>query len=295
MSVHKSFTELYSAGKPVLSFEFFPPRETTAAGETEQLIKRLSALKPDYMTVTYGAGGGTRAMTRHLVRYIHTVVKIPAVAHLTCVAHTKEELSFLLDGFKAEGVSHILALRGDPPKGMDSFVAAENGFTNAQELTNFIKQKGGFSVAVAGYPEVHRDAISPQSDIDYLKSKVDAGAEIILTQLFFEPEVYFRFVDRARSAGITAPIVPGVMPIANAQQLKKFTSLCGATIPERIQGDLEPIAGDLSAVVKYGIQHAIWQCEELLKAGVPGIHLYTLNRSSQIEPIVMALRDKGFL
>ena len=287
-----NFTELFAGEKPVLSFEFFPPKKQELLDSTKQQISRLSSYHPDFMTVTYGAGGGTRELTRDLVRYIHQELQLPAVAHLTCVGHSKDDIDGVLDSLAEVGISNILALRGDPPKGETSFQPHADGFANARDLTKHIAAKDNFHIAVAGYPETHLEAKSPEDDIRYLKEKVDAGAEIIITQLFFDADMYFSFCDRAVSAGISVPIVPGVMPIRNVSQLKRFTGMCGATIPESVSADLEKIESDDAAVRAYGIDFAVSLCETLLDGGAPGLHLYTLNQSKQIGPIVERLESR---
>lgn len=284
--LRSSFAEIYSRPEKILSFEFFPPRQESALHQTFALIGALKKSRPHFMTVTYGAGGGTRAQTQRMTSYIHNILGVPAVAHLTCIGHTIAEVDEILNGLQRKGINKILALRGDPPRGAPP---APSAFSDARQLVRHIKRRTGFSVAVAGYPETHRQAQSPQADIDYLKAKVDAGAELIITQLFFDAEIYFKFVDRARAAGIGVPITPGVMPISCAAQLKKFTEMCGASIPPGVMTEINRLNGDTAAIVEFGTDFAINLCSRLLTGGAPGIHLYTLNRSEQVLPIIQAL------
>lgn len=289
-----TFSEIYSSNNKVLSLEFFPPKTMEGLASTREQIRCLSTCKPNFMTITYGAGGGTKEFTRSLLEFVHKDIKAVAVSHLTCVGHSIEEIDQILDSLSELGIKHILALRGDTPNNSSNHLASRftphpKGFNNARELTNYIARLGKFSLAVAGYPETHPDAESTQADIEYLKTKIDAGAEVVLTQLFFDCSAYFRFRERAESVGISVPLVPGIMPISNVSQIKKFTKMCGASIPDKVLNKLASFEDDNDAIQKFGIEYALSQCNELLKQGAPGIHLYTLNRSSQAMPILRQL------
>lgn len=284
-----NFARIFSATEPQISFEFFPPKREEDMPATCALMRRLAEFNPAFMTVTYGAGGGTRHLTQGLVSYIARELQVPAVAHLTCVGHTKEDIDGILAALSAAEVHMVLALRGDPPKGQPEYDFKSDAFSCARDLARYIKSKGSFSIAVAGYPEKHKDAADLASDIQYLKEKLNAGGEVVLTQLFFDAECYFEFVRAARAGGVTAPIVPGIIPISNVAQIERFTSMCGASIPASLKGALEGIRNDPQAVHSFGVSYAVDLCRQLLAAGAPGLHFYTLNRSSQVEEILNRL------
>ncbi len=288
--------DLLAEGKPSFSFEFFPPKNDEAAAQLERTIAELGELEPTFVTVTYGAGGTTREKTIDIVSRIKHETGIEAMAHLTCVGSTREELREVLRRLTANGVQNILALRGDPPKGETAFRAVEGGFTYANELVAFIREELGESVCIggAGYPEKHVECANPAVDMDHLKRKVDAGLDFITTQLFFDNRVYFEFVDRARSCGIVIPIIPGIMPITSAPGVERMTAMCGATLPFKLAAELNRRRDDARAVQQLGVAHATAQCVDLLMGGAPGIHFYTLNRSTATSEIFTALDASGF-
>ncbi len=267
--------------KPCFSFEFFPPKTPEGEKQLWDTLEDLRSLDPGFVSVTYGAGGSTRDRTVELVTHIKERTGIEPMAHLTCVGHTKQE------------IENVLALRGDPPKGEATFKAVEGGFSYASDLVAHIRERDlGFSVGVAGNPEGHLES-SKEQDLKNLKHKVDEGADFVVSQLFFDNAFYFDFVERARRLGVNAPIVPGIMPITNYEQVQRFVRVCGATVPMRLQLELEKVKDDPQAVMQLGVAHATLQCSELLSRGVPGIHFYTLNRSPASRMIVSALRARG--
>ncbi len=284
-------TSLLSRGAPIFSFEFFPPK--TEAGDRALLttIAELRPLAPDFVSVTYGAGGSTRERTVELVSYIEQQVGIEAMAHLTCVGSSREELVSILDRLQSARIENIIALRGDPPVGEEGFVAHPQGFRFATELVELIRsQARELCVAAACYPEKHVEAPSLDADLIHLREKVDAGVDFLITQLFFDNRSYFDFVGRAREAGITVPIVAGIMPITNLGQIERFTQRCGAAIPHALHELLDPHRDDSEAVERLSVEYAINQCRELLDRGAPGIHFYTLNKSRATRDILTALR-----
>lgn len=283
---------LFGKDQLVFSFEFFPPKDDAGADALYQTIETLKQLTPSFVSVTYGAGGSTRRKTIEITERIKREIGIEAMAHLTCVGHSRGEILTLLEELEAAGIENIMALRGDPPKGETSFVPHPDGFRYASELVNFIRSQKSFCLGVAGYPEVHPEALSKEADLANLKRKVEAGGQFVVTQLFFDSKHYFDLVQRTEAAGIHVPIVPGIMPITNVAQIKRFTQMCGAKIPRDLMAELEAVEGNNEAVVQVGIQHATNQCEDLLRGGAPGIHFYTLNKSLATRTIFLNLRAR---
>ena len=273
--------EKKAAGQPVISLEFFPPK--TAEGDRALLEKHVPALLttyPDFCSVTYGAGGSTRDKTLQIVDAIQRQHQLPALAHLTCVNHTRDEVRVLLEKIRALDCKNVLALRGDPPGGGE-FQPTPGGFEFSSQLVKFIREQGDFSVGVAGFPEGHvANKLGKHADWQHLKEKVEAGADFVVTQLFFDNADYFEFRDHlTQKLGVNVPLVPGVIAIVSATGIQKFTQLCGAKIPPVLRKKLDEIGTDDDAALKFGIEYATQQCEELLRAGVPGLHFYTLNKA----------------
>jgi len=283
--------DLFGRGEPLFSFEFFPPK--TEAGEHALLrtIAKLRDLQPSFVSVTYGAGGSTREKTIDIVTRVKREHGIESMAHLTCVGHDRDEIAAILDRLAACGIDNVLPLRGDPPQGQTAFVRPANGFGYASELVRFIRQRGyRFCLAGAGYPEGHQECRDLARDIAHLHEKVAAGVDFVITQLFYDNADYFAFVERARRAGISVPLIPGIMPITNVAQIERIARLCGARIPVPLRDRLRAAEGDDAAVQAIGIEYAAQQCRALLAGGAPGIHFYTLNQSPATAAIVAELR-----
>jgi methylenetetrahydrofolate reductase (NADPH) len=287
--------DLLATGAPSISFEFFPPKSDEAAAQLEQTIADLAALHPTFVSVTWGAGGSTREKTIEIVSHIRNGAGIEAMAHLTCVGATRDELASVLQRLRDAGIDNILALRGDPPKGQTSFEAVEGGFRYANELTGFIRERHGDTVSLGGaaYPEKHIECGNPAVDLNNLKRKVDAGLDFLITNLFFDNRHYWELVERARAVGINIPIIPGIMPITSAAQIERMNMLCGATTPFKLAAELDRRRADAKAVTQLGVAHATSQCIDLLMGGAPGIHFYTLNRSHATRDIFSALKSIG--
>ena len=278
-------------GPPCFSFEFFPPKSEDGVAQLFTTLKELADLKPGFVSVTYGAGGSTRQLTIELTSAIKRETGIEAMAHLTCVGHGRTELAEILERLKSAGVENVLALRGDPPKEQATFTPAPDGFSHGNELMQFMRARGyDFCLGGACYPEAHLESEGIDDEIEHTRRKVADGAEFLITQLFFDNAFYFHFVERARKAGITCPIVPGLMPITNIAQIERITRMCGATVPMRLRLALEKRKDDPEAVLELGVAHATLQAADLLANGAPGVHFYTLNRSRASRMIVTALQ-----
>ncbi len=289
--IHEIHESCRAAGRPAVSFEFFPPK--TSEGEKNLLEKTIPALlelKPDYCSVTYGAGGTTREKTIGIVDRIQREHGLTTMMHLTCVNSTKDELASVLAEAKVRGIRNILALRGDPPPDAAEWQATEGGFTYSSQLVEFIKQLGGFCIGTAGFPEGHIAQRGGRAvDWGFLREKIAAGADFVITQLFFDNVDFFSFHDYLSIHEVKVPIIPGVLPVSSAKQTKKFTEMCGARLPEGLLKRLNEIGDDDEGAAKFGIQYATDQCRVLLKAGVPGLHFYTLNKAASTTAIVRNL------
>ena len=276
--------------EPVFSFEFFPPKTPEGERNLQEALLTLRDLEPSFVSVTYGAGGSTRTRTIDIVKSIKQDLGIEAMAHLTCVGATREELQAILAEVAAAGVDNVLALRGDPPQGETEWKATEGGLEYSTELATLITAGYDFCVGAACFPEVHPQAPDLAHDLRFLKQKLEAGARFLITQLFFDNALYFDFIAEARAAGIDVPIIPGIIPVTNVAQIKRFTQMCGATIPPALLEQLELRAEDPDAVIELGVAYATLQCADLLRRGAPGVHFYTLNRSPATRAIVSALK-----
>jgi methylenetetrahydrofolate reductase (NADPH) len=284
--------EILTTRRPCFSFEFFPPQTDDGQHQLEDTLSVLRDDDPDYVSVTYGAAGSTRARTVEITKWIKQDLQIEAMAHLSCVGEPTDRLVEILEEIRDAGIENVLALRGDPPRGETEWVPHPDGLRYSVELIELIRTKFDFCIGAACFPEVHPEASGPDQDLEYAKRKVDSGASFLISQLFFDNEDYFRFVARAREIGIEVPIIPGIMPITNFEQIKRFTSLCGATIPAALYEQLESRheVDNPEAVLDLGVAYATLQCADLLARGAPGIHFYTLNKSPATRAIVAALK-----
>jgi methylenetetrahydrofolate reductase (NADPH) len=282
--------EIITAEEPVFSFEFFPPKTEQGEQNLYAALGDLQALDPAFVSVTYGAGGSSREQTIEIVKRIKDEFGLEAMAHFTCVAATEPELRATLDEMRGAGIENVLALRGDPPEGEEAWTKTEGGLEYSRELVELIGADYDFAIGAACFPETHIHAENAESDLRYLAEKVDAGVDFLITQMFFDNDFYFDFVRRARGAGVTVPIIPGVMPITKVGQVERMAKMCGSEIPRGLRNELHAREDDAEAVLDFGVAYATLQCAELLAAGAPGIHFYTLNRSPATRAILSALK-----
>lgn len=288
---HRIDTLLAEKGQ-LLSVEFFPPKSEEAINPLVASAAKLKPLEPDFVSVTYGAGGSTRDRSARVSAAMHKELNLSVMPHLTCVGASRDELAETLSQIHAQGYRNIMALRGDPPKDSPHFVVAKDGFAYASNLVAFIRElHPDICIGVAGYPEKHPEAPDMSSDLDHLKTKVDAGASFITTQLFFDNEVYYRFVEKTQALGINIPIFPGLMPVLSAKQIKRIASLCGSTLPPALESELDKAGEDADAVREVGFAWAREQLLDLQKNGVPGVHLYALNRADAATNLMQAFRS----
>ncbi len=282
-------TEIFSKKQQTFSFEFFPPKTDQGLVNLLNTIAELRECVPDFVSVTYGAMGTTRDKTIAITGRIQNELGITAMSHLTCVGSTAADIDAILERLQQFGVENIMALRGDPPGGNETFKPTPGGFQYGTDLIRRIKDFGGFCIGGAGYPEGHVEAKSYDLDLDFLKMKMDLGADFIVTQLFLSNDHYYRFRDAAKGKGVTLRLIPGIMPVTNHQQITKFAKLCGCTIPDDLITRLDAVSGNADDVRRIGIEHAAAQCRDLLRNGAPGIHFYTLNKSSATREIYAML------
>jgi len=282
--------EILAADGPVFSFEFYPPKTDAGERNLYAALGELRALEPAFVSVTYGAGGSTREKTIEIVKRIRERYGLEAMAHFTCVGATVPQLRTTLDEMNDAGIDNVLALRGDPPAGQESWIKTEGGLEYSRELVQLIAGDYPFAIGAACFPETHIHASSPEADLEHLVAKVGAGVDFLITQLFFENTFYFDFLERARAAGITVPIIPGIMPITQAGQVERMADMCGSAIPQELRSELHLREDHPEAVLDFGVAYATLQCAELLAAGAPGIHFYTLNRSPATRAILGALK-----
>lgn len=281
--------DLYEHGRPVFSFEFFPPKTDESVEELLRTVRELKEVSnPDWVSVTYGAGGSTRSRTLDCVRRVQTELGIPAMAHLACMGHTEAELHEVVGRLVSNGIENVLALRGDPPK--DRPREVPNGLRHATDLIRFLKANFAVDIGAACYPETHPEAVNSDEDLGWALRKTQLGARFLVTQVFFSDADYFRYVERARAVGITAPIIPGIMPVTNVASIERITKMCGASIPAELHARLSRYREDSGAVMAVGMEHAIQQCRALLAGGAPGLHFYTLNKSLATRVILAAVR-----
>ena len=289
-------TELWKTGKTTLSFELYPARSEKAAVRLEKVIDALTGLKPDFVSVTFGAGGSTREGSRLLLGKLISEKGLMAVGYFAGFGLSPKQITSVLDSYQEIGIENILAVRGDSPHGDEPFTPHPESFPYATDLIKFLRPRYDFCIGAAGYPEAHIDAESTEKDMEYLKLKVDNGAEYIITNYAYDNRLFFDFVERARNAGVEVPIIPGVMPIYSAKMMASLAELCGASITKEIHQGLAALPeGDKEAVRNFGVEYGYQQCKGLLEGGAPGVHIYTMDRAKSVVEIVTRLRAEGLV
>ncbi len=288
--------QIWALKRPTVSFEFFPARTPEAAANLERVIDQMYYLEPDFIGITFGAGGSTREGSRQLVDKLHNDKDMEIVAYFAGYGLPPDYIESILEDYQALGVENLLVVRGDPPHGQSDFVPHPKSFAHASDLMGFIRPEFPFCLGVAGYPEGHIEAESKEKDLDYLKLKVDLGAEFIITNYFYDNQCFFDFVGRCQAQGIKVPILPGIMPIFSLKMMRNLAKLCGASITDKLEQGLAALPeGDKRALINFGIDFAVEQCRELIKAGVVGLHFYTMDRSQSTTAVVSRLRNEGIL
>ena len=290
--IYSKIKERLYNGQAVFSFEFFPPKTQKGEIQLKKTLEEVSVLKPDFVSVTYGAGGTTREKTQKIVLDIHNKYNLEVMPHLTCIGHSYEEIDTMLKEYAANGITNILALRGDKPTKDSGWSEVKNGPEHAIDIVKTASKMANFTIGVAGFPEIHPEALDMDTDIAFLKQKVDAGASFIITQLFFDNELYFEYVRKARKAGITIPIIPGIMPVTKVDQLERFKEIAGCSIQPKLISALKN-EKDPKYAEEIGLAYCAAQCTDLLRRGAPGIHLYTLNQSRASITVKAALQAMG--
>lgn len=281
--------EIFKTRKQGISLEVFPPKTDEGKDEIVRIVKDMAIFAPLYVSVSYGAGGTTQERTLMVLKWLKEETKVSLMSHLTCVGATRESMDWLLRALQVLGVENILALRGDPPKSIPNFDPLAGDFKYARDLVEFIKNYNAFSLAVAVYPEVHRQSGSVEKDMEYTKQKIDAGADLAITQMFFDNRYFYEFRERAAKSGITIPILPGIMPIVDCRKMVSFAGVCNTTLPTEILERMEPVLDMPEEMRKLGVEFAIRQCRDLIRNGVRYIHFYSMNRADSLQEIMKAL------
>jgi methylenetetrahydrofolate reductase (NADPH) len=289
-------TEIWEKKQPTISFEFFPARDAEAAEKLERVIDQLAIMEPDFVSVTFGAGGSTREGSRHLVASLKNNLRLEVMAYFAGYGLGPDDIQGVMDSYRELGVDNVLVVRGDPPHGQPDFKPHSASLAHASDMLGFIRPRYPFCLGVAGYPEGHVEAESKEKDLEYLKLKVNKGAEYIITNYFYDNRYYFDFVASCRSLGITIPIVPGIMPIFSVKMMNNLAKLCGASISDDLRQRLAALPeGDISALLNFGVDFAFEQCKELIGSGVPGLHFYTMDRSKSTSRVLARLRQEGLI